>query len=33
MTVYEIVGAVGISLIAIALGYLMWEVTRDARRS
>ena len=33
MTGYEIVGAIGISLIAVAIGYLMWEVTRDARRS
>jgi len=33
MTGYEIIGAIGISLIAVAIGYLMWEITREARRS
>jgi hypothetical protein len=33
MTGYEIIGVVVMSLIAAGIGYLMWEVTREARRS
>ena len=33
MTVYEIIGAIGIFMIVAGLAYLMWEITREARRS
>lgn len=33
MTGYEIVGTIGIFLIAAAMIYVVWEITREARRS
>lgn len=32
MNEYQMIGAIGLVLIAAMIGYLMWEVTRDARR-
>ncbi len=33
MTGYEIIGAIGIFMIAAAMVYVVWEITREARRS
>jgi hypothetical protein len=32
MTDYQLIGAIGLFLIVAGLGYLMWEITREARR-
>jgi hypothetical protein len=33
MNEYQMIGAIGLILIAGMFAYLMWEVTREARRS
>ena len=32
MTGYEIVGTLGMFIILAGLGYMLWEITREARR-
>jgi hypothetical protein len=31
MTGYEIIGAIGMFMILAGLGYMLWEITREAR--